>query len=106
MISPTGREVEIEPTPTAEMGEESGETDNEPFLEIEWPEENALHQLHRLRQRRDDFDFGCGAVHGDISIAPVQMRKHFRAGARHAEARPSGGKCFRMSIKTSHPVPK
>jgi hypothetical protein len=50
-------EVTDSATTRTKVCKPGGETDYEPFAQIEWLKQNLLHQLEGLAERLEDFDF-------------------------------------------------
>ena len=57
---------EIEPDTGKMSRQKCGETNNEPFFEIEWLKKNFLHLLKRFAKWLEDLDLCTAAIHATI----------------------------------------
>src|SRR5438128_4169016 len=76
--------VETSPT-AAQVREPRGESNYEPFFQIERLKENLLHQLECLAKRLKDLDFWSRSVHGRDCERVSSVESSSRAGpSKHA----------------------
>src|SRR5262245_55937263 len=73
-------------------GQKRGETDDQPFFEIERLKQDFLHQLERFAKRFEDFDFGFDPVHERHFKRSIAEKQDCcsRVSAWHAIAREPG----------------
>jgi hypothetical protein len=66
VIYPIAGKTKSRKPETIQKREKCREPDDAPLLEIERLKKNFLGQLDGFAKRLEDFDLGCGSVHGGI----------------------------------------